>query len=156
MENIKVLIDEETLKNRVHELASDINEDYKEKKPVIVCILKGAVYFFTDLTRRLNIDCELDFMRASSYIGENSTGKLDIKVDISNDIKGKDVLIVEDIIDTGYTLSMLYDYLMEKEPTSIKLCVLLDKPERRKDFGINPDYIFDNGKFEGIHWLLSY
>ena len=137
---IKTLIDEETIDERISELASEINKDYKDKKPVIVCILKGAVYFFTDLTRKLDIDSELDFMRISSYSGENSTGKINIKVDISTDIKGKDVLIVEDIIDTGNTLSSLFDYLCEKEPNSIKLCVLLDKPERRETNNISPDY----------------
>lgn len=141
MDNIKILIDEETIKSRINELASTISKDYKNKKPVIICILKGAVYFFTDLTRRLDLDCHIDFMKISSYVGKNSTGNIKIKADILSDIKGKDVIVVEDIIDTGYTISGLYDYLMEKRPNSIKLCVLLDKQERRETNDITPDYI---------------
>lgn len=137
---IKTLIDEETIKNRINEIAKKINEDYKEKNPVIICILKGAVYFYSDLTRKLNIDCELDFMKISSYVGEKSTGKIKVIYDGVNNIKNKDVIVVEDIIDTGYTMSGLYDYLMDKEPRSIKLCVLLDKPEKRENYDINPDY----------------
>ena len=140
MDKIKTLIDEELLDKRITELAYTINEDYKNKKPVIICILKGAVYFFTDLTRKLVIDCELAFMKISSYVGENSTGKIDVIYDGIKDIKDKEVIVVEDIIDTGYTMSGLYDYLCEKEPKSIKLCVLLDKPERRENYDITPDY----------------
>lgn len=140
MDNIKTLIDEETINNRINELAKEINKDYKNKKPVIICILKGAVYFFTDLTKKLDIDCDLEFMKISSYVGEKSTGKIEIKYDSNKDIKDKDVIVVEDIIDTGYTMSGLYDYLCDKEPKSIKLCVLLDKPERRENYDINPDY----------------
>ena len=141
METIKTLIDEETKDERIKELASEISKDYKDKNPVIVCILKGAVYFFTDLTRRLDIDCELDFMRISSYKGHNSTGKIDIKIDISSDIENRDVLIVEDIFDTGVTMVGLYNHLLKKHPNSIKLCVFLDKPEGRKVHDVSPDYI---------------
>ena len=83
MNKIKTLIDEGTINNRINELAKEINEDYKDKKPVIICILKGAVYFFTDLTKKLNIDCDLEFMKISSYVGEKSTGKIEIKYDRS-------------------------------------------------------------------------
>lgn len=141
MEKIKTLIDEETINKRLNELATQISNDYKDKKPVIICILKGAVYFFTDLTRKLDLECTIDFMKISSYVGENSTGKITIKSDILNDIKDKDVIVVEDIMDTGYTISGLYDYLMEKNPKSIKLCVLLDKQERREMYDISPDYV---------------
>lgn len=140
MSNIRTLIDEETLSKRITELTQEISEDYRGKKPIIVCILKGAVYFFTDLTRKLDIDCELDFMRISSYKGKKSTGKVKIIVDISSNIKDRDVIIVEDIIDTGKTITGLYNHLLAKEPRSIKLCVLLDKPERREEFDIEPDY----------------
>ena len=140
MSNIRTLIDEETLSKRITELTQEISKDYRGKKPIIVCILKGAVYFFTDLTRKLDIDCELDFMRISSYKGKKSTGKVKIIVDISSNIKDRDVIIVEDIIDTGKTITGLYNHLLAKEPRSIKLCVLLDKPERREEFDIEPDY----------------
>ena len=140
MSNIRTLIDEETLSKRITELTQEISKDYRGKKPIIVCILKGAVYFFTDLTRKLDIDCELDFMRISSYKGKKSTGKIKILVDISSNIKDRDVIIVEDIIDTGKTITGLYNHLLAKEPRSIKLCVLLDKPERREEFDIEPDY----------------
>ena len=140
MSNIRTLIDEETLSKRITELTQEISKDYRGKKPIIVCILKGAVYFFTDKTRKLDIDCELDFMRISSYKGKKSTGKVKIIVDISSNIKDRDVIIVEDIIDTGKTITGLYNHLLAKEPRSIKLCVLLDKPERREEFDIEPDY----------------
>ena len=140
MKTIKTLIDEDLLQDRIQDIANKINQDYKGKKPIMICILKGAVYFFTDLTRKLNFDPNLSFMKASSYEGENSTGKVDIKLDVDQDIKGKDVIIVEDIIDTGRTITLLYDYLFDKEPKSIKLCVLLDKPERREVRDIEPDY----------------
>ena len=140
MDKIKTLIDEETINNRIQELANEISFDYIGKEPVLVCILKGASYFFTDLTRRINTDSVIDFMRISSYEGDKSTGKINIKLDLSTDIKDKDVLIVEDIIDTGITLSGLYDHLLDKNPRSLKLCVLLDKPERRESFDVTPDY----------------
>lgn len=139
-DEIKTLIDKDTIRNRIKIIANEINKDYKNKKPVIICILKGAVYFFTDLTRELTIDCELDFMRISSYDGEESTGKIKILLDASVDLKNKDVLVVEDIIDRGTTLSGLFDHLLKKEPKSIKTCVLLDKPERRTVYDISPDY----------------
>ena len=141
MDEIKILIDEKTLDIRIQELAELLNTDYKDKNPIIICILKGAVYFFTDLTKKLDINCELAFMRASSYQGENSTGDIKIKVDIDQDIKDRHILIIEDIIDTGYTISKLCDYLNKKEPKSIKLCVLLDKKARREKNDVKVDYI---------------
>ena len=140
MENIKTLIDNETIQEKINQLAQKINEDYAGKKLTMICILKGAVYFFADLSRKVNLDTEICFMRISSYTGENSTGKIDIKIDLEEDIKGKDVLVVEDIIDTGKSLSFLKNYLLEKKPNSVKICTLLDKPERRKE-DFNPDYV---------------
>ena len=136
----RILVTKEEIDRKVKELGKRITADYAGKEPVLVCILKGAVYFFTDLTRKLDIDCELDFMRISSYKGKKSTGKVKIIVDISSNIKDRDVIIVEDIIDTGKTITGLYNHLLAKEPRSIKLCVLLDKPERREEFDIEPDY----------------
>lgn len=141
MEVIRTLIDYKMLQDKVSEVAQKINKDYKDKNPILVCILKGAVYFYTDLTRNLDFDPDLAFMKVSSYKGKESTGKIDIKLDIDQDIKGRDIIIVEDIIDTGISMSLLYDYLLDKEPNSISLCTLLDKPERRKIHDIEPDYV---------------
>lgn len=140
MDNIEVLIDEDTLQLRIKQLAKQISSDYKGKDLTVICILKGAMYFFADLTRRLDLNVNIDFMRLSSYEGENSTGKVNIKLDVENSIKGKDVLIVEDIIDSGRSMEFLFDYLSLKDPNSIKLCVLLDKPERRI-VNVNADYV---------------
>lgn len=140
MEYLKPMIDEETLKARIQELAVQINNDYKGKNPILICILKGAIYFFTDLTKNINIDCEFDFMRISSYEGEKSTGQIEIKIDLDRNVEGRDLIIVEDIIDTGKSLSGLIKHLEKKKPNSIKLCVLLDKPDRREVHDINPDY----------------
>ena len=141
MKTKEILIDEKTLQERINQLAEQINNDYKNKELTIICILKGSMYFFTDLTRKLNLDTNLEFMRISSYEGENSTGKINIKLDLDNSIENKDVLIIEDIIDTGKTMSFLIDYLKLKNPKSIKICTLLDKPERRCEKDIKIDYV---------------
>lgn len=141
MEKRKVLIDEKTLQERINELAEQITNDYEGKEITIICILKGSMYFFTDLTKRIKLDTNIEFMRLSSYVGENSTGKVNIKLDLESSIKDKDILIVEDIIDSGKTMAFLLDYLALKNPNSIKLCVLLDKPERRTVENINADYV---------------
>lgn len=141
MEKKEILIDEETLQKRINELAEQITNDYKGQELTVICILKGSMYFFTDLTKKIKLDTNIEFMRLSSYVGENSTGKINIKLDLENSIQGKDVLIVEDIIDSGKTMAFLLDYLTLKNPNSIKLCVLLDKPERRTVENINADYV---------------
>lgn len=142
MKKREILIDEKTLNERIKQLAEQITEDYKGTELTLICILKGSMYFFTDLTRNLNLDTNIEFMRLSSYQGEESTGKIEIKVDLEKPIKGKDILIVEDIVDTGKTMSFLLDYLSLKEPNSIKICTLLDKPERREeDSDIKVDYV---------------
>ena len=141
MEKKEILIDEETLQKRINELAEQITNDYKGQELTVICILKGSMYFFTDLTKRIKLDTNIEFMRLSSYVGENSTGKINIKLDLENSIQGKNVLIVEDIIDSGKTMAFLLDYLTLKNPNSIKLCVLLDKPERRTVENINADYV---------------
>ncbi len=137
----RLLIDEEIIQKRIKQLADEINHDYQGKELTLICILKGAIYFFTDLSRRINLPTELEFIRISSYHGENSTGHVDMKMGLDHSIKGRDVLIVEDIIDSGRTLSYLVDYLSLDEPNSIKICTLLDKPERRVVDGINVDYV---------------
>ena len=140
MEKKVILIDEETIQTRIKELAQEINKDYKGKELTLICILKGSMYFFTDLTRHLDLDTNLEFMRISTYEGKESKGKIDVKLDLDKPIKGKDVLVVEDIIDTGITLSFLLDYLAVREPKSIKLCTLLDKPDRRTEENVKVDY----------------
>lgn len=142
LDRIKVLIDEEELGKRVEELAVEISNNYNGEEIVLVCILKGAVYFAVDLSKKINnSEVILDFMKVSSYgSSTQSSGKVELKVDLSSDIEGKNVIIVEDILDTGYTLNYLYDYLKSKNPKTLKICVLLDKKERREK-DIKVDYI---------------
>lgn len=134
MEEIKVLIDEEKLNKRIKEVAEEISKDYKNEEIVLICILKGAAYFAIDLSKRITDSVViLDFMKASSYgNGMETTGNVELKIDLSTSIENKNVIIVEDIIDSGYTLNYLYDYLKNKNPKTLKICVLLDKKERRK------------------------
>ena len=137
-----ILIDETTLQNRVCELAQELAKEYADKDPVFVGVLKGVVIFFADMVRKINIPCEIDFMCLSSYGGTTSTGNVVVKKDVSVDLKGRHVVILEDIYDTGRSLDFTYKYLLTKEPASLKICTLLDKPERRQP-GITlvPDYI---------------
>ena len=130
--DIKVLINEEKIKNRIKEIAQEILRDFKNEEIVLICILKGATYFAIDLSKELNNNLILDFMKVNSYgEGLESSGKIDFKLDINTDIKDKNVIIVEDIIDSGLTLNYIYDYLVKKNPKNLKICVLLDKKERR-------------------------
>lgn len=131
MEDLKVLISEEKLNERICELAKQIYEDYKGGDITFICILKGSIFFTVELAKRIPSDINFEFIRVSSYHGQNSTGVIEMKVDLQGDIKGKDVIVIEDIIDTGRTLSYLKEYLKSKEPNSIKICSLLDKKERR-------------------------
>jgi hypoxanthine phosphoribosyltransferase len=137
---IKTLISEEEIQTRIKELAKQIDSDYNNEEIVIVCILKGAVFFAIDLAKRINLPVIIDFMKVSSYEGTESTKEIKFKLDISTDIKNKNVIIVEDIIDTGRTLTFLKNYLNEKQPKSLKICTLLDKKERR-EFELTPDYV---------------
>ena len=140
MVEIKTLIDEEKLHNRIDEIAKQIEEEYKGKELTLICILKGSVFFTVDLAKRINGDVRLEFIRVSSYgEGTESTGEIKMKLDLKDSIQGKDIIVVEDIIDTGRTLSYLRDYLKEKNPASLRICTLLDKKERR-EFDIEPDY----------------
>jgi len=131
MEDIKVLISEEKLHERIEELAKQIYNDYNGGDLTFICILKGSIFFTVELAKRMPNDINFEFIRVSSYHGQNSTGVIKMKVDLQGDIKGKDVIVIEDIIDTGRTLSYLKEYLKSKEPNSIKICSLLDKKERR-------------------------
>ncbi|MCI8277312.1 MAG: hypoxanthine phosphoribosyltransferase [Clostridia bacterium] len=132
MENLKVLFEEEKIQKRIKELAEKIDSDYKGKEVVIISILKGAVFFTVDLVKKMKTPIILEVMQVSSYNGTESTGKISIIKDLSFDIEGKDVIIVEDIIDTGYTLKVLKENLLARNPNSLKIAVLLDKKERRK------------------------
>lgn len=140
MENLKVLISEAELQKRIGEIAEQITKDYNGQDVTFICILKGSIFFTVELSKRLPCDVNFEFIRVSSYRGENSTGKIELKVDLQGDIKGKDVIVIEDIVDTGRTLSYLKEYLKTKGPKSIKICALLDKKERRV-CELNADYV---------------
>ena len=134
MENIKVLIDENTLYKRISEMADEISNEYKGEEVILVGVLKGAVYFTVELSKHIkDVSVIMDFIKVSSYgIGARETsGKIDFKLDISQNIENKNVIIVEDIIDSGTTLKFLREYLETKHPKTLKICTLLDKPERR-------------------------
>lgn len=139
---IKSLISEKEVNEKVLEIANIINEDYKDKEIHLICILKGGVFFTCELAKRINVPVSFDFMSVSSY-GEKteSSGVVKIIKDLDEPIENKDVLIVEDIIDSGRTLSYLVDILKKRNPNSIKICTLLDKPSRRVDKSIEVDYV---------------
>ncbi len=138
---LKVLISEEEIKRRVKELGKQITEDFAGKDIVVVSVLKGSVMFMADLLREIDVHTEIDFMVCSSYgSGVVSTGAVKMLKDIFLPIEGRDVIIVEDILDTGKTLHYIKDYLWARKPNSIQICTLLDKPERRQA-DINADYI---------------
>ena len=144
MENdiMKVLLTEEQIRQRVRELGKELTRDYEGKSPVIVGVLKGVVVFYADMIREIKIPCQMDFMWISSYAGTASTGTMEVKRDISSDIKDRHVLILEDIYDTGNSLDFTYRHLLSKEPASLKICTFLDKPERRKPgITLKPDYV---------------
>ena len=138
----KVLISEEEIKAKVQQMGQILSKEYADKDPIFVGVLKGVVVFFADMMRAIDIPCQIDFMWISSYSGTNSTGKMEVKRDVSADIKGRHVVILEDIYDTGNSLDFTYKHLLAKEPASLKICTLLDKPERRKaGITLVPDYV---------------
>ena len=137
----RVLISEEQLQARIAELGKQLAEDYADKEPIFVGVLKGVVNFFTDIVRATPIRCEYDFMAVSSYGASTTTsGNVRMLKDISSDIHGRHIVILEDILDTGLTLNFVKDRLLSMNPASLKICTLLDKPERRK-VNIYADYI---------------
>jgi len=137
----QVLISEEQLHAKVHELGAQLAADYADKNPLIISVLKGATVFVADLIRAMDIPLGIDFIATSSYNnGDTSTGVVRILMDLGSTISGRHVLIVEDIVDTGRTLSYLMNVLAARGPASLKLCVLLDKPERR-EVPIKADYV---------------
>jgi hypoxanthine phosphoribosyltransferase len=129
----EILVQSDDLQQRVRRLAEDISRDYAERQLFLVGVLKGAVFFVADLMRALEVECELDFMAVSSYgSATDSSGVVRILKDLDASIEGKHVLIVEDIVDSGLTLSYLLRTLRAREPASLEVCALLTKPERRK------------------------
>ncbi len=134
LDDIKsVLISEEEIRQKVHELGEIISKDYSDKKLFLVSVLKGSVVFMADLMRAVTIPCKIDFMAVSSYgAGTKSSGVVRIIKDLDFEIEGYDVLIVEDILDSGRTLSYITEILYARNPSSIRICTLLDKPERRQ------------------------
>lgn len=137
----KVLISEEELKTRIAEMGAQLSEEYEGKNVVLVCILRGAVHFFSDLARSMTCMTEFDFMSISSYGNSSRTsGVVRLAKDMDTSITGRHVLIVEDIMDSGYTLKHLKKVLLAREPASLKICCLLDKPSRR-ECDITPDYV---------------
>lgn len=127
-----VLLTQEQIWQRAVELGKQISEEFKGEELILVCTLKGAVMWTADLMKTITLDTQIDFVQASSYgSGTVSSGKINIKKDLELDITGKNVLIIEDIIDTGNTLSRLKEYFLSKNPKSVKICTLLDKPSRR-------------------------
>ncbi|WDV45539.1 hypoxanthine phosphoribosyltransferase [Clostridiaceae bacterium M8S5] len=137
----KVLISKEELEAKTKALGKQITEDYKSKDLVIICVLKGGVMFFTDLAKNINLHLDMDFMAISSYgASTKSSGVVKILKDLDTSIEGRDVLIVEDIIDSGLTLNYLVENLKSREPNSLKICTLLDKPEGRK-VDMEADYV---------------
>ena len=138
----RVLLSEEQIRQKVAELGKILSEEYADKDPVFVGVMKGVVVFYADMVRQITVPCQFEFMWISSYQGAESTGKMIVKRDVSVDLKGRHVVILEDVFDTGNSLTYTYQHLLSKEPASLKICTLLDKPERRAP-GVTlvPDYV---------------
>ena len=138
----QILLTEAQIQNRIRELGEVLTAEYADKNPVIVGVLKGVVVFYADMVRQIKVPCQLDFMWLSSYAGTNSTGNMLVRQDVTADIRDRHVLILEDIYDTGNSLDFTVKHLKEKEPASVKICTLLDKPERRKPgITLQADYV---------------
>ncbi len=138
--SLKPIISKNEIENAVKKLASEIRKDYADKCPVLIGILKGSFIFLSDLVKELNMPLKVDFTRACSYGSNNySSGEVTLAKDIEMSINGLDVLIVEDIVDTGYTLNFIINHLKNKKPSSIKICSLMDKPLKRV-VDVNVDY----------------
>ena len=137
---VKVLLSEEEVDKRIQEIGEQITKDYQGKTVHLVCVLKGGSFFMCELAKRINLPVSLDFMSVSSYGGDTkSSGVVKIVKDLDEPLVGKDVLVVEDIVDSGRTLSYLLDMIKDRKPASLKLCTLLDKPDRRV-VDVNVDY----------------
>ena len=140
-DKISVLISEEDVEKRIQEIGSAISKEYEGKCVHLICVLKGGVFFACELAKRISVPVTIDFMSVSSYgAGTESSGVVKIIKDLDEPLEGKDVLIVEDIIDSGRTLSYLIEVLKQRKPNSVHLCTLLDKPERRVKKQVHVDY----------------
>jgi len=140
-DKIRVLLSEEEVNVRINEIAAQISKDYEGRQIHLICILKGGVFFTCELAKRITVPVSLDFMSVSSYgSGTASSGVVRIIKDLDEPLEGKDVLIVEDIIDSGRTLAYLIEVLKQRNPRDVKLCTLLDKPERRVKKQVQVDY----------------
>ena len=128
----RILISEEEIQKKVAEMGKKISQDFRDKDPLFVGVLKGCFIFMADLMRYVDIRCSMDFMAVSSYSGTTSTGAVKINKDLSEDIEGRHIIIVEDILDSGITLNYLKNFLMVRRPASISIATLMDKPARRK------------------------
>ena len=138
----QVLLTEEQIRSKVQELGEILTEEYKDKNPLIVGVLKGVVVFYADMVRQIKCPCQMDFMWISSYAGTNSTGKMLVRQDVTANIEGRHVLILEDIYDTGNSLTFTVEHLLSKKPASLKICTFLDKPERRNPgVTLQADYV---------------
>jgi len=136
----EIIFTEEMIQKRVAELGAELSKDYAGKSPVLIGILKGCFMFLADLSRKIDLDCEIRFLTASSYgFSSVSSGKVNIDKEIDFDVKDKDVIIVEDILDSGITLTALRALVAKHKPASLKICTMLDKPERRQ-LPIVPEY----------------
>ncbi len=130
---LKILISRDQIAKTVTRLALEINRDYQGKQPLLISVLKGSFVFMADLIRQLDLPLELDFVKLASYgAARESSGKVRVVQGVKTPVKGRDVLVIEDIVDTGITISFLLDYLDKKRPASLKLCALTDKPSRRR------------------------
>ena len=143
----RVLLSENQIREKVQELAQDLLTQYRDKNPVFVGVLKGVAVFFADMIRQFTAPCQIDFMWISSYTG-TSSGNMIIRKDVSADLEGRHVVILEDIFDTGRSLDFTYKHLLSKNPASLRICTLLDKPERRDPaVTLKPNYtgfVIDN------------
>ena len=138
----KILLSEQQIQTRIQELGEVLTKEYADKNPVIVGVLKGVVVFYADMIRHIQVPCQMDFMWISSYTGTDSTGKMLVRQDVTADIEGRHVLILEDIFDTGNSLEFTVNHLKKQNPASIKICTLLDKPERRRaGVTLKADYV---------------
>lgn len=138
----KILLSEQQIQTRIQELGEVLTKEYADKNPVIVGVLKGVVVFYADMIRHIQVPCQMDFMWLSSYAGTDSTGKMLVRQDVTADIRNRHVLILEDIFDTGNSLEFTVNHLKKQNPASIKICTLLDKPERRRaGVTLKADYV---------------
>lgn len=166
MKKIKILISENKIKNKVNKIARQINKDFKNKSLVVVSVLSGSVVFCSDIIRKLDIDFEMDFIRVMSYKGTKSSGKIKLLCDTALDIEGKDILLIEDICDTGRTLSYIKNLFLKKNVNSVKICTLINKKIKKYKnikidyfgFEINNEFVVGygldcGGKYRGLPYI---